>query len=218
MKYIKGKESRGYRDTQEINYFAQSDTLKRDPDDLEKYRPGARIIVIPSRESPKFNSNGDNVNPYESDQVLGEGESLQGELFDHQPARISFLRADPSMKVPAMNLLAKAMLDHPSAVADYDLSEHSSKLVKRGMEMGAVNPHPRNINATITNNMDIEPYDVFIPGRLGGREIPDIEMKQAKAHLRSILRPSGRPSPLSTMQFQPQLPIFEQPPKPNGVK
>lgn len=189
------------------SYFADADEPVYVPH-VGEYTPGAVVTVNAPREYPKWDfsedPNGKQFHISDTPQVLSEGQSIQGELFHNKPAKIRYLEADPSMRITAMNLVAKAMLDHPDAVADSDLSKHSSRLVKKGMKLGAITPNPENATAQVTNDMQLDHYYNYkFPGM---SDIPDIEMKQAKAHLRSIIRPP-RPKPLNSTQFQ-QLTLF----------
>lgn len=103
------------------------------------------------------------------DQVANNPHIAPTTLFETDtPAKtqITYMVSDPSLVQSTMTLAGLAYDDYNRAPiqADYDLSEHSSKLVKNAMEKGLpVTTDPRNKNANVLNNYSLEPRETVNP-------------------------------------------------------
>lgn len=143
------------------------------------------------------------------------GEMKQGEMFDYEPPEFYSMFSDPSMRIPAMKLAMRAVMDHPGIVPATDLSAHSAPLVRRAIRMGVVSLPQGYSNVDQIRQTNGMHFNDVIEQDDHRDAIPDIDMKAANHLMREKLRESKpRTKPLSTSQFQPQLPIFEQPPDP----
>lgn len=147
----------------------------------------------------------------------------QGQLFQHIPPKLETLIAHRDMQVPAMNLAMRAVMDHPGIRPSDNLSRHSAPLVRRAVQMGVMQP-PKGIDNVddieATNNLT---FDGWQPPQYKGLAMPftDEEMGEANRTLREYLKksrnrgkPRRRPMEHLGVQFQQQLPIFEQPTHP----
>lgn len=190
---------------QEVHYRARD----------EKTNRGVHISVKQGWEQPNFRlENGeDGWDSFDEGTVFKNGP--QGEMFNYEAPSFYSMFADESMRIPAMKLAMRAVMDHPGIVPSSDLSRHSAPLVRRAVEMGVV-PLPRGLHSVeeigVTNNHRLSDEHAFEDYKY---PISDMEMGKATTEIRKALqRDKPRPKPLSTSQFQPQLPIFEQPDPP----
>lgn len=179
----------------------------------------AELVVNNAREIPMYNYeyegghdpwNHAGTDAREEERRYAEiraakGHHTQLSMLHGKPAEFYAFSADPSMRIPAMTLAARAVLDHPGIVAADDLSAHSSRLVHKGMELGIIEGHPNNPAADITNEIGFDSLVNFKPAAGLTDKIPDIEIKEAKNFLRTQLR-AGRekPSNLNRNQFHQQ--------------
>lgn len=130
------------------------------------------------------------------------------ELFTHRPGRVEIQEAfsHPAMKhtVPIMG----AYFHHRygEIIASDDLSQHSSRMVKKAQEKGLpVSTPDENPNAEVTNNLDFSPLDkAYLQRQLYNgnsdfevAEIPKQHIADAKRHYRDISRSQRKTSPLS---------------------
>lgn len=77
------------------------------------------------------------------------------QMFAPKPAIATDAIAHPSMKAHIVGLAALAIKDQKGNITSSpDLSEHSSKLVRKAMTLGVVKPHPANPTAEAVNDID----------------------------------------------------------------
>lgn len=173
----------------------------------------AALSITLAKNHPTYNAieDDDLEEYYDPRIVFDEGEDTgtnQGSLFLRTVPTFDTFFSDPSMRGPAMKLAARALLDNPGVVPSNSLSKHSAPLVRRAAEMGVVSlpsdyDDPSEIE--VTNNYTLTPRHTREDYK---REIPDIDMHEAKMFLRDTLRGHREPSkPLNTQQFQ-QLSLF----------
>lgn len=135
-------------------------------------------------------------------------------LFDVQNPRISGAYADPTLRHTVPTLLAMAANRGGKATeADYELSQHSSRLAKKAIKAGLIQGSRFNKKAAPTfdsdrnsNNFlfrkDIDPFS----------PVPDEELAAGKDTVRRFIRSSStkrsprskRPQQLSLFQFGDQ--------------
>ena len=127
------------------------------------------------------------------------------QMFHHRPTLVHGLFADPSMQHAVPTLLGLAINQFgPTLQASSNLSRHSSRVVKRGMEAGVVLPHPRNPSAEGQNNIDFIPRTQTISSKQPNEglpapyytqnivELPDSEVDAARRTIKGIIRPKTR--------------------------
>lgn len=143
-------------------------------------------------------------------------------LFVEHPATTEITGAffDPSMRVHAPTMASLIHQDFGTPItASHDLSEHSSRFVKKAQDMGLpVEGHPYNPTAEVTNDLTFEDMgdnaplsqrthiSTFIPLN----KVPDTEVQSARKNLKQMMR--GKKAHMSP-QFQsvehPKLPGIE---------
>jgi hypothetical protein len=148
--------------------------------------------------------------------------SLQPKLFHEIPATMTVVGAfsHSRMAHTVPTIIAKAHLDFgkPDIIAGDSLSSHSSSLAKSAQHRGVpVYGHESNKGMIANNKLDFddinyaqESYPEF--HNLTGiyKEIPKEGMKEARSHLRNMLRGNRPPKAHMSQQFdQPQLPGME---------
>lgn len=128
----------------------------------------------------------------------------QGRMFRHVPAKFDHFNADPSMKIPAMTLAMRAVMDHPGIEPSGNLSSHSAKLVRKAVDLGVVNAPPSNRRIMAYNGIEFGPnknnFDLNI-------EIPDQDVQRARHQVRSLIRPPKDNNHMSVQFHQLQLPL-----------
>jgi hypothetical protein len=126
----------------------------------------------------------------------------QDTLFDTTPSTVHIegMFSDPRMNSTAITLvaLAKKHFNPEQIQAGYDLSKHSSKLVKNAVEKGLVVPHPNNPNANRKNDIGITDRtmtpNVMKIHLKGDEPVPASDVQAANLDLRETLR--GRRDPV----------------------
>lgn len=123
------------------------------------------------------------------------GENL--ELFHQTPSSIDSLFADGKLRVHIPNLLGlavnKANEIGLGLTYSSDLSPHSSRLARRGMEMGVVSQNPHNPEAENVNDIGEEGADSYThvtsPNYHAYHDnVPTEELQAAKGTGREIIR------------------------------
>lgn len=142
-------------------------------------------------------------------------------LFESTPARseVSYAEFDPSLRHMMPIVAAHASMEYGELTASDDLSEYSSKLTKKAQQKGLpVASHPDNPESNRTNSMLLEAHTITstraedIRQRAEDdfdenvREIHPLELKDAKQHLRKMLRPGEKPKKISHQFEHLQLP------------
>lgn len=178
------------------------------------------IEIMRGREQPRFDIAAGHplLDNYYEPSVFGDGP--QGEMFHSIKPKFYSMFADRSMRVPAMKLAMRAVMDHPGIVPSNDLSKHSAPLVRRAVEMGVVPLPPGYTDASQITRVNTAGFMEESSDYDFAHMLSDTEMGEANAAMRAALKrgkgqPLPHPKPLG-MQFQPQLPIFEQPPDPTN--
>lgn len=217
--YLKFKEGAA------TTYRALADKSSRTPSPSGRtLHKGTELVVYNAQETPMYNFDHPNgINRWDfnaedarndersyADMRAAQGKHTQLSMLHHRPAEFSSFFADPSMRIPAMTLAARALIDHPGIVAAESLSPYSSRLVHKGMELGVVEGHPDNPAAEVTNSIGMIDREIVRPpgGWSHANIIPDTDIREAKNFLRSRLRSQKeKPSNLNQHQFH-QLSLF----------
>lgn len=172
---------------------------------ISSWPAGAMVEVTRGGEQPYFN--------FKEHPSTGGvySDSAPSELFHNTPHHISNIEADASMRMPAMTLVSRAILDYPGLAHGFSMTRQAAPLAKKAIDKGLLSSNPSNPTLRIntvrstrkfSNRSDPEYRD----------KLPASDLQQARNYMRASL---GRKSnKLSTAQFQPQLPIFQQPPVP----
>ena len=140
-------------------------------------------------------------------------------LFDVTPARrvVSYAQFDPSLRHMMPIVAAHASMEHGDLTVSHDLSRYSAKLSQKAMQKGLpVSAHENNPSLERTNQMRLEPHTIgmFKTDDLDWqaendpdvREVHSLELKDAKQHLRKMLRPEEEPKKISHQFEHLQLP------------
>ena len=141
------------------------------------------------------------------------------QMFYHEPAEVIGLYADPSMRHTVGTLGGLAINQFGKLRADSILSDQSSRLVRRFVDSGLVEPHPLNTDAesNITTNLEpiTETYDVESPTNPNLvhpeflSEVSKPRVDQARKTIHGMLRPKTSSEQFGPFQPDPQLPGTE---------
>ena len=163
------------------------------------YSPVASAVV----ERPRFESNV--VGQVEQKgsrfrqkyQEQGEQESEEGDqfkLFEYRPPVVTGLYSDPSMRTAVPTILGHIANKYPDIVADSNLSQHSSRIVKKGIEKGVVTGGEDNPTGEAGFENNREENRITTVGR--GTAIPNnstllsaVDLSDARSKVRDVLRP-----------------------------
>lgn len=140
----------------------------------EKGVPIAYVGYTPAKISPNWNYSNGHYQP--SPEALSdfisehdrypENHELPTTLFTPQNAQVHSLFADHRMRAHVPNLLGhvlnQAQVQGAKITADWNLSPHSSAIVRRGIEAGLVVGHPNNPTAEVHNTMGEEGRDKYV--------------------------------------------------------
>lgn len=172
---------------------------------ISSWPAGARVEVTRGKQVPTFNFD---RNPSTG---IDHGADNPSELFYNIPSEISNIQADSSMRLPAMTLVSRAMLDHPGLVPGSSVTRQAAPLAKKAIDKGLLSPNPANPQTEVRSSRPTRRYSNREESAWAN-ELPAADVQRARGYMRASL---GRKSnKLSTAQFQPQLPIFQQPPVP----
>lgn len=172
----------------------------------ERY-PRASVEVDRSRFTPNFYPAHGGLHPVEY-------YDPPDTLWTYHPATISaaFSHSTTRHTIPVMLSMAKQ--EYPDLSAPYDLSKHSSRLARKGIEMGLIRGHESNPSAAVTNNIDFDDYgntvsaDMLRSSYYEPHRMSDTDVNEARANLRDMIRPRKEHwNVMDSPQFDhPQLP------------
>lgn len=146
---------------------------------------------------------------YHPDDIEAAKESQRNtpQMFHTEPAEVTSLSADPSMRHTVGTLGGLALNQFGKTLRASDsLSKHSSRLVQRGAEAGVIDTHPANPFGNANNAIDHR--EVFETHALGSptgntpggfdfrsehKEIPKPRLDTARKTIHGILRPKTSP-------------------------
>lgn len=141
------------------------------------------------------------------------------QMFYHEPAEVIGLYADPSMRHTVGTLGGLALNQFGKVRADSVLSEQSSRLVRRGVDAGLVEPNPLNtsVESNIITNLEplTEVYDVESSTNTNRihpeyhSEVSKPRVDQARKTIHGMLRPKTSPEQFGPFLPDPQLPGME---------
>lgn len=154
--------------------------------------PTADMTINHYAPYPYFTDTGMEIN----DAIASSGGHPQ--LFHTIPSKIEVLRSDRSITSTAPTLLGLALNDHGKLQVSEDLSKHSSRIAKKGVEAGAVYPPDQNYDMEVSNDIDFQTRH-HLPST--DPVVSNHEVELARNTVRKILRPSSH---LSTEQFSPE--------------
>lgn len=190
-----------------------------------RQHPSARIDVVNSKEVPLIdNQHGPGyaervirtlTRAYVSDSEGAEDAAIEQQrstpqMFMHQPSKIVGLYADPTMRHTVSNLLGLALSNAgPGVLASDSLSQHSSRLVQRGIDAGLVRGHPRNPDAAKNNDIPMSTKASWVHEGVPGSDftgekltpVSEEELGAGERLMREALRGGSRQSQLSP-QFE----------------
>jgi hypothetical protein len=141
------------------------------------------------------------------------------QMFYSEPAKVTGLYADPSMRHTVGTLGGLAVNQFGKTLsADSSLSKYSSPLVKRGLKAGVLAPNRANPSGNANNLISQEPvdeqWDIDSPAATSpnegstkngpGRKIPRSRLDDARKTIHGVLRPIQHKT--SPDQFGPFLP------------
>ena len=141
------------------------------------------------------------------------------QMFYHEPAEVVGMFADPSMRHTVGTLGGLALNQFGKIRSDSALSEHSSRLVKRGAAAGIVEPHPLNVDAApnfptglepLTEELEVESLTNpthIMPVWLSEVSRPRVDHARRTVH--GMLRPKTSPEQFGPFLPDPQLPGME---------
>lgn len=196
--------------TRGTHYLEATDPSKiEEPTPGYRYSPAARVEIWRPRFTSNVHSEGF---PQEKTGILSKAESQSGslhnknyqerfsktgqqlKLFEYHRPSITGLYADPSMRTAVPTLLAHALNQYPDATADSSLSEHSSRIVQKGIAAGVVSGGEGNPEGSATfvgRDRNVEEIS-----RVGEDNIPEGHVRlsetavsEARKKVREILRP-----------------------------
>lgn len=178
--------------TGQVTHFsAVRDTPLEEPDmEINDYVYPMAILSVQHPESiPNFRRGSDGLEPEYF--VDDDPETL----FTDHPAQITSAFSHSGMRhtIPMLGALAKK--EFPGMTAGYDLSPHSSKLTRKAMKLGLIQPHEHNLDAHVTNDFDFADSTTRETDRSINRNIrhgyalPEHEVKAARSYLKHALRP-----------------------------
>lgn len=209
-----------YKDTTGDYHFLNA----TDPNKITEETPGYRYAPTARVEisRPQFGSNvHDAVEPQRGSLIREKAQARetpagqQMKLFDYTRPWISGLYTDPSMRTAVPTLLGHALNKYPDVLADESLSQHSSRIVKKGIALGAVQGDPGNPAGDATfegQSKDLEDTirvtDENLPE--GNVRMSDFDVAAARTKVRDVLRPKKLSGQFDTVQGptepHPQLP------------
>lgn len=188
-----------------IQYLATGESEPQDIGANAVFKPGSTILL---REGG-YEYPGDRFH----DEVSVNRHKMPGEqlqLFNTEPSRIEEAFADSRMRTATPTVIGLAInrakeIGTGLTYSD-SLSEHSSKLAKKGMELGAVTANQKNVEAEKTNDIAEEGLGGY-PHVLSEYSISkydpvsDEEVGAARKTIRDLVR-SGRPAKHMGPQFK----------------
>lgn len=204
-KYFKEPD---YQGKQFMAFYARSDTpVTRWYSDDEPDYPTAEIGVSRGGYDYGNASKPDNVDKhgeYDSDTIPSNAwafRNTQLKMFETSPSVISSMFSDHTMHSHVGNLIGLAVNEAnkigTGLTYSGDLSEHSSKLARRGMSAGIVSTNPDNPGAHRVNDIaerGARTYEHdFSEGFFDDLEpVPSAEIKDAKNTFRGIVKSERR--------------------------
>ena len=228
MSYLYSKQLTDYGTT---NYYA---VPERPDDEPELYRntpaPTAQVsisdayekqVVNPDVKRTDWDVHTDDelaIGIPEFERFYGEGspevaeQRARPQMFLHRPERISGVVRDPDVSPAALStLLGVALVNHPKAVADSALSESGSRLAKKGVMSGVINPNPANPSMS-SNISGWEPVTRLGRDAEGGHvwgttPLSEEEVAKGRKKIRSAITgetPEPEARPTLGPQFQQQ--------------
>lgn len=187
-------------------YVAVGDTPSNpyfDFDDEVDY-PTAKVTVKHPSFEPNFRSSPGGL---DRDSWLKTVGIEPDTLFSETPAEISSAFSHTSMRHSVPMLLAMAKREFPDVRPSSNLSPYSSRLTRKALDKGLVNPNDINPEAEIRNSADFDDTGNVVSGDmvdgiygLFAEEniVPDIDVAATRHSLRHMLRP---PKPHMGPQF-----------------
>ena len=141
------------------------------------------------------------------------------QMFLSEPTEVAGLYADPSMRHTVGTLGGLALNQFGKLRADYTLSQHSSRLAKRGIDAGVVEGNPDNIDAEPTFESTLHPVEwgyavesatnpTLVPPT-SHSEISRPRLAHARRTVHGIFRPKTSPEQFGPFLPDPQLPGME---------
>lgn len=170
------------------DHFINATDPSRVDEDMPGYRyaPTARIEIAKPRFTPSTNAG------------AKPGEQLK--LFQYGRPVISGLYSDPSMRSAVPTLLGAALNKYPDALPDISLSQHSSRIVKKGIALGAIKGDLEGRTGKATfKGLDKNLSDTIRV--TGDEDLPEGHTRMSESDLaaaRTTVRDILRPKKLST--------------------
>lgn len=172
-----------------VEFFARADETRTDPYGVEEY-PTAEVVLHRGGYDygrPEMDNLYHNIYAKPGDQL---------KLFEQRPSKITQAFTDHSMRSHTPVVLGMA-INEASKIGvglthDSDLSEHSAKLVKRGIASGVVTPNPHNPSAEQTNSIardGLSTYEhTYRPYVFQDYDpVPDTEVRAGRETIRGIV-------------------------------
>lgn len=159
----------------------------------------AEVELIHGGVFPNFEWDDEHQEYYDLNEYNGGSHTL----FDVKDPKIEFAWTGREMQHTVPTLLAIAAnrargnvgvrTNKPITVMpSEDLSPHSSRLVKRLTASGVIPKNPKNLDARVTNQMQLHPREDLYQRDLHGSEVPKGEVEDARYTVRRVLNQSGR--------------------------
>lgn len=219
------------------HYLEATDPSKiEEPTPGWRYSPTARVEINRPRFTSNVNSEG---LPREENGILSKAENQSGslfnqnyqemkarpgqqlKLFEYNRPSIVGLYADPSMRTAVPTLLAHTLNRYPDAISDSSLSEHSSRIVQKGIAAGVVSGGEANPEGSAT--FVGRDRNIAEISRVGEDNIPEGHVRlsetavsEARKKVREVLRPRNLSKQFDTSgpalgpeEPHPTLPGFE---------
>lgn len=189
----------------------------------ETRQPSAHVTITRPKETPNF----DNGNKwgaggeYSDRNNMFDDETLPGstELFTHKPATIHAAYIDHSLGLSAGPVVLGHAMNRLQSwggtpMVDPSLSKHSAPLAQRAAKLGLVQPSPRNMEMSQTNNIGHEGkgkfentvgsavYGEMLSGGDRWKELSSEEVGAAKQTVRSLAKPADQPQQHMGPQFE----------------
>ena len=205
----------------EENLFYKDDYVEGDFGKINDDEPDDFIERTVSRLEHKMLFDGST-----SDEIEAELERQRNtpQMFYSEPAEVTGLHADPSMRHTVGTLAGLALNQFGKTLrASNSLSKHSSPIVKRGLEAGVLTPNRANpsgeVNNLISQKSVVEEWTMHSPTDTSpnedstkdgpGRKIPKSRLDASRKTIHGILRPKTSPEQFGPVQPDPQLPGME---------
>lgn len=150
------------------------------------------------------------------EQESEEGDQLK--LFEYRPPVVTRLDSDPSMRTAVPTILGHIVNKYPDIVSDSTLSQHSSRIVKKGIEKGVVTGGEVNPTGEAVVEKNREENRISTVGR--DTAIPNnstllsaVDLSAARSKVRDVLRPKKLSAQFDAVNGpplnHPQLPGME---------